>query len=149
MKRLLFITTMSVFLWMGFISAISFMESWLKFQAPGVTLSVGLGIGKIVFGALNKMEWGFALIVFIYFVLNRGAPGKLLYSCILLILVAQTSWLLPGLDARADMIMSGKAAPPSSLHRVFIIAELAKVVLLFFLSTALFKYAPLNAYRKA
>ena len=139
MKRQFFVTIMSVFLWLGFICAISFMESWLKFQAPGVTLSVGLGIGKIVFGALNKMEWVFAIIVFIYFIFNRNAPGRFLYSCILLILIAQTFWLLPDLDARADIIMSGKEAAPSSLHWLFVIAELAKVFLLFFMSITLFK----------
>lgn len=148
MKRLLFITIMSVFLWMGFICAISFMESWLKFQAPGVTLSAGLGIGKIVFGALNKMEWVFALIVFIYFVLNRGAPGKLWYGCVVLILIAQTFWLLPGLDARADIIISGKETPPSSLHWIFVIAELVKVVLLLFFSIALFKRYARNTDQK-
>ena len=38
-----------VFLWIGFVSAISFMEAWLKFRAPGVTLTLGLGIGRLVF----------------------------------------------------------------------------------------------------
>jgi uncharacterized membrane protein (DUF485 family) len=39
-----------VFLCIGFVGAISFMEAWIKFRAPGVTLSIGLGIGKLVFG---------------------------------------------------------------------------------------------------
>ena len=46
---------MCVFLWIGFVGAISFMEAWLKFKAPGVTMPIGLGIGKLVFNALNKM----------------------------------------------------------------------------------------------
>lgn len=40
--------------WIGFVCAISFLEAWLQFQTPGVTLPIGLGIGKLVFGALNK-----------------------------------------------------------------------------------------------
>lgn len=35
---------LSVLVWSGCIVAISFMESWLKFRAPGVTLPTGLSI---------------------------------------------------------------------------------------------------------
>lgn len=35
------ITSMCIFLWIGFVLAISFMEAWLKFQAPGITLALG------------------------------------------------------------------------------------------------------------
>lgn len=48
------------FLWIGFVCAISFMEAWLKFQAPGITVPLGLGIGRLVFNALNTVEWVFA-----------------------------------------------------------------------------------------
>ena len=44
------------FIWAGFVCAISFMEAWLKFRAPGVTLPVGLSIGRLIFSALNKVE---------------------------------------------------------------------------------------------
>ena len=44
------------FIWFGMILAISFMEAPLKFEAPGVTLALGLGIGRLIFFALNKME---------------------------------------------------------------------------------------------
>ncbi len=53
----------SIFVWIGFVSAISFIESWLKFKAPGITIRLGLGIGKLVFNALNKIEWLFAGII--------------------------------------------------------------------------------------
>lgn len=39
------------------------MEAWLKFRAPGITLPLGLGIGKLVFNALNKMGWLFLVII--------------------------------------------------------------------------------------
>jgi len=41
-------------LWLGFVLSISFMEAWLKFQAEGVTQVIGLSIGRLVFGVLNK-----------------------------------------------------------------------------------------------
>jgi hypothetical protein len=37
------------FVWFGFVCAISFMEAPLKFQAPNITVELGLGIGRIVF----------------------------------------------------------------------------------------------------
>ncbi len=43
-------------LWLGFVLSISFMEAWLKFQAEGVTQVIGLNIGRLVFGTLNKVE---------------------------------------------------------------------------------------------
>jgi hypothetical protein len=39
------------FLWLGMVLAISFLEAPLKFRAPGITLALGLGIGRLVFRA--------------------------------------------------------------------------------------------------
>ena len=46
----------AVFVWLGMVLAISFLEAPLKFRAPGVTLPIGLGIGRLVFRALNGCE---------------------------------------------------------------------------------------------
>ena len=51
------------FVWLGMVLAISFLEAPLKFRAPNVTLQIGLGIGRLVFRALNTVEVGFALVV--------------------------------------------------------------------------------------
>lgn len=53
----------AVFMWIGFVGAISSMEAWLKFRAPGITLPLGLGIGRLVFNALNKVELVLAVII--------------------------------------------------------------------------------------
>lgn len=44
------------FVWLGMVVAISFLEAPLKFRAPGITLLLGLGIGRLVFRALNAAE---------------------------------------------------------------------------------------------
>lgn len=137
--RLNFIMLMSVFLWLGFIGAISFMESWLKFQAPGVTLSIGLGIGKIVFGALNKIELLLSGIVLVCFLLSKDYSGKFWYIGILVILLLQTFWILPVLDARADIVISGQKPPASALHWLFVLAELVKSVFLVILGYTFFQ----------
>jgi hypothetical protein len=52
------IGTAVVFVWPGMVLAISFLEAPLKLRAPGVTLAIGLGIGRLVFRALNLVERG-------------------------------------------------------------------------------------------
>jgi hypothetical protein len=88
----------SVYLWAGCIIAISFMESWLKFRAPGVTVPTGLSIGKLVFNALNKMEWMFALVILVNYILNKQEMGMgiiVWFSIVFWFLLVQTFWLLP------------------------------------------------------
>ena len=138
----LFVIIIALFLWSGFICAISFMESWLKFRADGLTMPVGLSIGKLVFSALNKVEWVFALLIIIMFFLNRTEINFLHYayfSIVAAILILQTAWLLPGLNNRAKQIISGKALPSSGLHWYFIIAEFVKLLLLFLFGTGLLR----------
>ena len=87
-----------IFLWSGFICAISFMESWLKFRAPGLTMPVGLNIGKLVFSALNKVEWTFAMLITIFIFFNRSKldfTDGISFVVIILILIVQTTSLLP------------------------------------------------------
>ena len=45
--------------WLGMLLGISFMEAPLKFRAPNMTIALGLGIGQLVFSALNKVEINF------------------------------------------------------------------------------------------
>lgn len=54
-----------VFVWLGMVLAISFVEAPLKFRAPGVMLQIGLGIGRLVFRALNATEMALAVALLI------------------------------------------------------------------------------------
>lgn len=128
------------FTWIGFICAISFMEAWLKFRAPGVTLPIGLGIGRLVFAALNKVEWVFAVTILISNIRTvRKIKISPFYVIVVLILILQTVWLLPALDARALLYIEAKPVPPSSLHLYFAIAEGIKFLLLLIFGIRLFK----------
>ncbi len=120
-----------VFTWIGFVCAISFLEAWLKFRAPGVTLAIGLGIGRLVFNALNKVEWVFALVIAITTLLSNAPVISWqngLFAIVLVTLIVQTTWLLPGLDARAELHIAGMPVVPSNLHFYFIAAELIKTI---------------------
>lgn len=131
-----------LFLWIGFVCAISFMEAWLKFQAPGVTLPIGLGIGRLVFGALNKVEWVFALAILLTsFVKQRGSIKRqnLYFLIPLLILILQSIWLLPALDVRAVQLIEGQVVPPSNLHFYYVGCEVVKVIALVSIGIKQFK----------
>ena len=56
MSGYLAVAVAAVFIWLGMVLAISFLEAPLKFRAPGITIPLGLGIGRLVFRALNVCE---------------------------------------------------------------------------------------------
>lgn len=128
-------------LWIGFILAISFMEAWLKFKAPSITLPLGLGIGRLVFFVLNKIEWVFAIVLIIHLIINRNnfeISFILVSSLLLVILLLQTFWLLPLLDTRAELHIQEKNVPDSFLHLYYVIAELLKLLALIIITIKLF-----------
>lgn len=133
----------AVFIWIGFICAISFMESWLKFRAPGMNLQLGLSIGRIIFSALNKVEWFLALTVITTFILSK--PDELIttraigFHMSLLILTIQSIWILPSLIERAELYNYIENIPHSSIHSQFVIAEVIKLISLIIFSLSLFK----------
>lgn len=132
----------ATFLWIGFICAISFMETRLKFRASGVTLPIGLSIGKLLFRALNKVEWAFAIIIAIGLLISKGHLNIVVfvgYGLTIFLLVMQTLWLLPALEKRADALISGQTLLPSALHWYFVAAELGKVIALFLSSIYLLR----------
>ncbi len=136
------IVIICTFLWVGFVCAISFMEAWLKFRAPGINLPLGLGIGRIVFNALNKVEWVFALMIIINIFLNTSDILKwqnLSFVVPLILLLIQTFWLLPALDARAELHIQGLLFPPSNLHFYYVGMEVVKIAALTIFGLTLFK----------
>lgn len=134
------ISIMAVFLWIGFVCAISFMEAWIKFRAPGVSIAVGLGIGKLVFAALNKVEWVFAIIITINLLLTKQYKQSLfslLFAIAIILLIIQTFYLLPALDIRAQLYIQGQKLAPSNLHFYFVGIEIVKVSCLSFFGITL------------
>ena len=120
--------------WLGMTCAIA-MEAQLKFQAPNVTREIGLGIGKLVFTALNRAECAFAFLLLVAFFISAAArKAQVIFAAILLILLAQTFWLIPNLVERIDLITVGNAPPNSSAHLIYIAFEICKIVLLLALS---------------
>lgn len=128
------VALIAAFLWIGFVGAISFMESWLKFKAPDITLNQGLGIGRLVFSALNKIELILALAIILNLVFVNGdifISRNLLFLVSFLLLIVQTLWLLPALDVRAVNSIKGEELPKTHLHFYYVGMEVVKVGCLF------------------
>ena len=63
MSAALSVAVAATFVWLGVVLAISFIEAPLKFRAPGITIPLGLGIGRLVFRALNAAEAVLAIVL--------------------------------------------------------------------------------------
>ncbi len=126
------------FVWVGMVLAISFLEAPLKFRAPGITLPLGLGIGRLVFRALNLTEIGLAvLLTLAFFALGPSGLSWALLAAAWLTIGVQVGVLRPQLDRRAATIVTGRMPPPSRMHLIYIALEAAKAPLLIALGATL------------
>ena len=127
------------FVWLGMVLAISVLETPLKFRAPGVTLPLGLGIGRLVFRALNYAEITLAALLTVACVvaLRPASTGWALLAAAWGLLAVQVVLLRPRLDRRAVLIVAGADLPPSRQHLAYIALEGVKIVLLLALGGAL------------
>ncbi|HET6628930.1 MAG TPA: hypothetical protein VFG91_04070 [Woeseiaceae bacterium] len=121
------------FVWFGVTAGISLLETPVKFTAPTITRAAALDVGRVVFGALNKVELAL-LILLLVLVRVSGRSRELFAPCagLVLILVAQSVWLLPELSARAESIVHGVEPGASIVHGAYSVLELAKLLLLLY-----------------
>ncbi|WP_328760312.1 hypothetical protein [Streptomyces sp. NBC_00271] len=132
------VASAATFVWLGMVLAISFLEAPLKFRAPGVTVPIGLGIGRLVFRALNLAEAALAGAVIIAVVVG-GAPAVVTFLTVVvsLLLLDQLAVIRPRLNRRSDRVLAGEDLPRSRGHMYYVAAEVAKVVALFGLGISL------------
>ncbi|HZA10229.1 hypothetical protein [Mycobacterium sp.] len=120
-----------VFVWLGMVLAISFLEAPLKFRAPGITVPLGLGIGRLVFRALNTAELLLGLAVLV--ALSIKAPPAPVVVAILTAVAAlmiQVFAVRRWLNRRSDEVLAGAEGPRSRGHYVYIALEVVKVIAL-------------------
>ncbi|MFC5633168.1 hypothetical protein [Streptomyces bullii] len=127
----------AVFTWLGMVLAISFLEAPLKFRAPGVTVRLGLGIGRVVFRALNTAETVLAVTVVAAVATGSPTGGVVVFTALVVALLAvQLVAVRPVLNRRSDRVLAGEELPRSRAHHVYIALELLKTALLIALGTA-------------
>jgi hypothetical protein len=123
------VATAATFVWLGMVLAISFLEAPLKFRAPGVTVRIGLGIGRLVFRALNSAE---AVLAAVVLAGCAVAPARAAAAAAVAVavLAAQLVVIRPRLSRRSARILAGEEAPRSRAHVAYIVGEAAKVLAL-------------------
>jgi hypothetical protein len=124
----------SVFVWLGMVLAISFLEAPLKFRAPGVTIPLGLGIGRLVFRALNTCEAVLAVVVVVALVIGTPGPGLIgAVAVAIAALLTQVFGVRPALTRRSDAVLADATQAESGrshAHYVYVVLEVVKVVAL-------------------
>ena len=106
------------FVWLGMVLAISFIEAPLKFRAPGVTPRIGLGIGRLVFGALNAVEVVLAAAVVTALVTAAATPTGAGPLVAVLVLLVQLLLVRPRLARRSTAVLAGADGSRSPPHRL-------------------------------
>ncbi len=131
--------TALTFVWLGMVLAISFIETPLKFRAPGMTIPLGLGIGRLVFTTLNLIEVAFAAIITVL-LLSDAASAAQTWLLIVLIggLAIQVGGIRPVLNRRTNRFLAGETLPGSKVHLIYIGLEVVKIGLLIALGVASF-----------
>ena len=125
------VTVAVVFVWLGMVLAISFLEAPLKFRAPNVTLQIGLGIGRVVFRALNTVEVVLAIVVLVATIASPPPAGAATALAVAFAALAlQIGVVRPRLNRRSDQVLAGLDAPRSRSHYVYIGLETVKALAL-------------------
>lgn len=125
--------------WLGLIIGISFLEAPLKFQAPGITIELGLGIGRLVFFAMNIAA--LTLIVILTVAMIRPRASRLQWGLLFglwAVLLTEVLIIRPPLNARTDALLAGQDTAGSLWHYFYIAADSTLFVLLiiFMVATA-------------
>lgn len=121
----------AAFVWVGLVIGISGLEAPLKFRAPGVTLRIGLAIGRVVFRAVNVAEAVLALVVVVGIVIAKPGPVAIVALAVAVVaLLVQLALIRPRLNRRADAVLAGADAPRSQAHHAYIVVEAVKLIAL-------------------
>ena len=119
----------AIFVWLGMVLAISFLEAPLKFRAPGVTLQMGLGIGRMVFRALNTVESLLAAAILVALSLSRPSVSVgVVFVIVVVALVGQLLVVRPRLARRSDAVLAGDEGSRSRAHYAYVWLEVVKVI---------------------
>jgi hypothetical protein len=130
----------AIFVWLGMVVAISFIETPLKFRAPGVTLPIGLSIGRLVFRALNGCELLLAGLTAVAFIIGPPAfTAEVAAAVAMVTLLAQVLLVRPRLTRRSDAVLAGGDGPRSRAHWVYIGLEVVKIAGLLIAGIALLR----------
>ncbi|MBP7817870.1 MAG: hypothetical protein KA085_17270 [Phenylobacterium sp.] len=113
-----------ILLWAGLTLGVAFLATPAKFLAPSLSLTVALDVGRQTFHLYNRVEIGLLLGLVGLGAISTPPRGWWLALAVPAgVILTQSLWLLPRLDARVAAIIAGAVPPPSPLHVIYIAAE--------------------------
>lgn len=126
------------FIWFGMVAAISFLETPLKFKAPGITIPLAVGIGRIVFKALNMVEAVLAAALLAAAFSGPKtvpAPAAAAIAVAVLALAVQVLVLRPRMERRTRLLAQPaaggtEAKASTTSHISYVVVEMVKIIAL-------------------
>ncbi|MUM19929.1 hypothetical protein FZI91_00055 [Mycobacterium sp. CBMA271] len=112
--------------------SISFIETPLKFRAPGMTIQLGLAIGRLVFRALNAVECVLAVALLAVLVAG-GESSRVMVAVVVAVvcLIVQLLVVRPVMSRRTTAIRDGAVySGRSRIHLAYVAAEGVKAAAL-------------------
>jgi hypothetical protein len=117
--------------WAGLIIGVSFLATLVKFRAQSLTMPVALDVGAHTFTALVRVEWIFVVMTVVLWSVARPVRShSIIHLVQIALFVMEAFWLLPILEARAQVVIGGGSAEPSYAHIIFVAFEVIRVILL-------------------
>ena len=116
--------------WAGLIFGVSFVSARAKFRAPSISLRVALDVGRQTFRALSRTEILLAIAASAICVAIANWLFVAGLAVVWFMIATERFWLLPVLDLRAGIRMTGITPRPSCHHRLFAGLEMAKILVL-------------------
>ena len=135
-------------LWAGIVIGVSFIATPVKFLAPDLQLTAALQVGRVTFRALAATEALLLTAVLAACIRHTATVWRSIrWPCGLAGLLAiQYGVLLPIIGKRTDQVLDGVMTnDPSSLHWIYVLVELIKVVSLVYLGVKRVHAAALTA----
>jgi hypothetical protein len=120
-----------IILWAGILIGVSFLAAPAKFNATTLSRPVAMDVGRQEFGTLNVTEIALGVVTLMlaaYARVERTIWFGLAIAAGVVIL--QGLWLLPVLDARAQLIIQGETPPSAPWHTLYIAIEVLKLLAL-------------------
>lgn len=129
MQRFATLAPTLTLLWAGVALGGNIIAAPAKFQVQSLTTAELLQVGRAQFAWLGIAELAIAAGLIIVLLFGRTRPTWTLAVAMVLLAVQQFTWQ-PALEARSDLIATGGTPEESHLHLIFVVAEIAKFLLL-------------------
>lgn len=132
------ISGICIFIWVGCILSITFIETPFVFHQSGLPLSIGLKLSSLIFRTLNTLEWLFAILIllpFLFTPVKRISAHQFVFLAVLLILMIQTIWLFTTHRIPFSMQYQNGTVAGIRLYFLNVVADILKTSCLIFVGT--------------